>query len=166
MARSDERGASIVEFAVVLPVLVVLLLGVADFGLYLMRRLQLNAALEAGVLYVTGYLTTNGWSDSNPSSAADIANVVTKSAVTNGTITVTNQGAGMCSYHCLISGQIDLSTGVACTDGAGKQNFYSCTSGVIGKYVTINARLSGPSIFSNRLVNLYPIDQSVIVKIQ
>lgn len=169
---ANDGGASAVEFAFVLPVLAILALGMADLGLYLMRRLQLNAALEAGVLYATSYLAVNGWSDSNPSSAADLAKVVANSVAANGVIAVTNQGFGMCAYHCLIDGQIDLGTGTTCTDGAGRQNFYSCTTGVLGRYVTISAQLSGPSVFSaNSLLNLtgarlYPITQSVTVKVQ
>jgi Flp pilus assembly protein TadG len=38
---SNERGAAVVEFALILPLLLVILLGILDFGLYFYNDLQL-----------------------------------------------------------------------------------------------------------------------------
>jgi Flp pilus assembly protein TadG len=49
--RASEHGQSAVEFAVVLPVLIVLLLGVADFGRVFLVSVAVNNAARAGAQY-------------------------------------------------------------------------------------------------------------------
>jgi Flp pilus assembly protein TadG len=59
-ARS-ERGAELIEFALVLPLLLVLVLGIVDFG-FLFQRLEVitNAAREgARMAVLSGYTTTD-----------------------------------------------------------------------------------------------------------
>ena len=46
--RSDDRGVAIVEMAVVLPLLVVLALGVAEFAWAFAQKMDLNAAAREG----------------------------------------------------------------------------------------------------------------------
>jgi len=47
-ARRDERGASVVEFAVVLPLLVMFAFGIIEFGRVYSARIQLTAAARDG----------------------------------------------------------------------------------------------------------------------
>jgi Flp pilus assembly protein TadG len=47
----DERGVSAVEFALVVPVLLIALLGVADLGNVVYKRSDMESALRAGVQY-------------------------------------------------------------------------------------------------------------------
>jgi Flp pilus assembly pilin Flp len=47
----DEAGSSMVEFAVVLPLLLVLLVGIVDFGRYMYAGIELGNAARAGVQY-------------------------------------------------------------------------------------------------------------------
>ena len=51
--RQDERGAALVEFAVSLPVLVALFVGVIDLGAAMYRWMQVIDMAEAGTLYAT-----------------------------------------------------------------------------------------------------------------
>jgi Flp pilus assembly protein TadG len=56
VARSGakgERGAALVEFALVLPVLLVILLGILDFGLYYYNDLQLTHAARDAARYLS-----------------------------------------------------------------------------------------------------------------
>lgn len=46
--RSDERGASAIEFALVVPLLLVLVFGIVDFGHAYFRKISLNAAVREG----------------------------------------------------------------------------------------------------------------------
>jgi Flp pilus assembly protein TadG len=44
MKRKNERGATVVEFAVVLPILLLILLSMIDFGRYFYVRISLSSA--------------------------------------------------------------------------------------------------------------------------
>ena len=61
MRRNDEKGAAAVEFALVLPLLVMLLVGMLEFGLVLWRQeMMTNATREAaraGIVAGTPRLT-------------------------------------------------------------------------------------------------------------
>lgn len=61
----DERGMALVEFALVLPMLALLLVGIAQFSLaFFVRSEMLNVAREASRQLATGHLTTGetrGW---------------------------------------------------------------------------------------------------------
>jgi Flp pilus assembly pilin Flp len=61
MARRDEDGAAAVEFALLLPLLVLLLFGLIEFGLAFNKRIQAtNAAREAARMAVVGI---DDWTD-------------------------------------------------------------------------------------------------------
>jgi Flp pilus assembly pilin Flp len=61
MARRDQQGAAAVEFALLLPLLVLLLFGMIEFGLAFNSRIQAtNAAREAARRAVVGI---DDWSD-------------------------------------------------------------------------------------------------------
>ena len=51
--RRHERGAAAVEFALVLPILLVILLGILDFGLYYYNDLQLIHVARDAARYVS-----------------------------------------------------------------------------------------------------------------
>jgi len=44
----SERGQSIIEFALVLPIILLLVMGTIDFGMFFMTKSQVEAASEAG----------------------------------------------------------------------------------------------------------------------
>lgn len=56
MARS-ERGASAVEFAIVLPVLFLIIAGIVDFGRYFFFQIQLSNAAREGARAAITYQT-------------------------------------------------------------------------------------------------------------
>ncbi|MEM7324120.1 MAG: TadE family protein [Actinomycetota bacterium] len=47
-ARSDERGASLAEFALVLPILLMILFGIIEFGVAFSRSQAIEAAAREG----------------------------------------------------------------------------------------------------------------------
>jgi Flp pilus assembly protein TadG len=72
MARS-ERGASAVEFAIVLPVLFLVIAGIVDFGRAYFYQIQLaNAAREGARAAVIGTLTTTQIQDRAKAGAGGI----------------------------------------------------------------------------------------------
>lgn len=46
--RRDERGAAVVEFALILPVLVLFVFGIVEFGRAYSARIELTAAVREG----------------------------------------------------------------------------------------------------------------------
>ncbi len=76
--RRDQRGAAAVEFVLILPLLIVLVLNITDFGLYLYQAMEVNTAAEAAAqaIFVTcagaGTVpaTTGNCSYSTPESTA------------------------------------------------------------------------------------------------
>ena len=60
MSRAPERGAASVEFAIVVPVLVMLLLGIMEFSRAYNAQAELSAAAREGVrvMAITGNQTT------------------------------------------------------------------------------------------------------------
>jgi hypothetical protein len=171
-AAQNELGSAEIEFAFALPVLCILTLGMSDIGLYFFRSAQLDASLEAGVLYATSYIapTGYGWHSSKPNSAADITTVVQNSVGGN---SITMVSTPSCDYRCTVGSQIQ-SPIIACVDRNGNANNpVLCADGdYSGQYVTISAQKSGGDTFlSSTLLNLsnfnlYPIQQSVIVRVR
>jgi Flp pilus assembly protein TadG len=51
--RQGERGASLIEFALVAPILIVLLFGVVDFGRLAFTKIDLNDAVQEGSIYAS-----------------------------------------------------------------------------------------------------------------
>jgi Flp pilus assembly protein TadG len=51
--RTDERGQSLVEMAFILPVLVLLLIGIVNFGWFAYSYIELTNAANAGVHYAS-----------------------------------------------------------------------------------------------------------------
>ena len=90
MCRHEERGAAAVEFALVLPVLVVVLFGIIEFGLILYSKEVLtNASREgtrAGIVQATPKLTV-------AQIQGIVTNYITGTGVT-GTWNTTVTGAG------------------------------------------------------------------------
>jgi Flp pilus assembly protein TadG len=92
-ARGGERGASLVEFAIVFPLFALLVLGVVDFGLALHSRgLVANAAREAARHGAVG-----GTLAEMEARARDTADSLDQSRVTV-TITCTKPDASPCSF--------------------------------------------------------------------
>jgi Flp pilus assembly protein TadG len=85
MARARERGAAAVEFALVLPILVIILLGIVDFGLEInSQAIVANAAREGARTASLGG-TENEAKTTVKNAVSSLLNV----SNTNPTVTVT-----------------------------------------------------------------------------
>lgn len=81
---ADCRGASVIEFAFIAPIIAILVIGVIDFGLALWNDMQVADAAQAGAAYaaVHGWTTTTGDVETAVSSATqltlttDTANII------------------------------------------------------------------------------------------
>ena len=75
--RSDDRGQSLIEFALVLPVLIILLVGVFDLGRAVMMSETLNTAVREG----TRYAIVHGALAQSPSGPAPLTSTAVTAAV-------------------------------------------------------------------------------------
>jgi Flp pilus assembly protein TadG len=89
----NERGSSLVEFAVVLPLLVVFVVGVYDFSAAFEQKQKIDqsaqeGAIVAGAQPMSDIQTTNG----SPSSLQPVVTAVFNSLAGSGVLTNANQG--------------------------------------------------------------------------
>lgn len=87
--RRDQRGAAAVEFALVLPIVVVILAGIFEFGMGMWRKQVLTAAVREGARY--------GITVSRPNSSqisAKVKQYLTDMQWDAGPANVTTTGAG------------------------------------------------------------------------
>jgi Flp pilus assembly protein TadG len=120
-----QKGTAALEFALALPVLLVLIVGTAEIGFAVYEAMQVNNAVEAGALYAA----KNGFD------ATAISNTVVNATSTPG-ITASPAPTQFCG--CPSSGGV-----VAATCGA------SCSSGgTAGTYVRISAAYTHQTILN------------------
>lgn len=108
-----SRGNVAIEFALVLPVIILLLSGIINFGLILANKNQLNGVVNAGLLYAFG----------NSSVPAAVQAAMTSSTTNLSPLTVT------------------ATTFCQCLDGTKPLCTATCTGGIApAKYVTVTAQ--------------------------
>jgi Flp pilus assembly protein TadG len=157
---TDPSGAAAVEFAIVLPLLALLLLGLVDYGVGFWEAMMVGNAARAGAYYAA----VNGWASTGTTNDANI-----DAAVTNATqLSVTASS----SYQCMcptasgttITGLTAASgTPPACDD----TNCTGVTPNVpAGNYIQVNAQANySPLIAFTGLAGLgfnYSISSSAI----
>ena len=132
----DARGTSAVEFALVLPILVGMLIPTTDLGMGFYAQMRVQNAAQAGAQYAIAH----GWN--NGANVTAIENAVT-SATTLASIIPSPAPSQACG--CASGTSISPSNcGSTCPDGA-----------AAGSYVTVNAQspyspfISYPSIGSS-----------------
>ncbi len=111
----DRRGASAVEFALLLPPLVALFIGVVDYGALTYQQMEVSAAAHAGA----DYAYHNGFN------ASAIGTAVTSAT----SLTVSASPAPAQETACVTNGAIVATNGSSCPSG-----------GSPGTYVTVNAQ--------------------------
>ncbi len=126
-ALTDSSGVAAVEFAVILPVLMVLTMGMIDFSMYIGTRMELEQAVRAGGQYAL----------KDSSDSVTIASAVTGSTSLSG-VTV-NVGSLVC--------ECPNGTSTVCR---GDVNYASCAGGLPpAGFLTITATTTYDPIFAN-----------------
>lgn len=85
-SSTNEQGVAMVEFAIILPLLLMIFLGVAEFGRALLFKHRLSSAVESGARYAaraTGAVNTSDCSASATSKWTDMV-AATQQLVTYG----------------------------------------------------------------------------------
>ncbi|MDD1520217.1 pilus assembly protein [Bradyrhizobium sp. WBAH42] len=128
-AAGDQRGVAAAEFAILIPLLSLMVVSVTDIGLALYRKMQLENAAQAGAQYaIARGFDTNG-----------IANAVA-SATSATNITASPPPVQFCG--CPTSAGVSAtSCGTVCTGGA-----------PAGTYTTVSARATYYTIIDYQIV--------------
>jgi Flp pilus assembly protein TadG len=150
----SKEGIAAVEFALIMPVFLMVFVGLVDVGMMLYKDYQLDQAVAAGeqyaVLNAASVSSTGGATlASNVASAVENANgtawagdvVVVNNGptetVSNGTATASGTASNADSCYCPSGSPPSWTWGSAMTCGA------SCSgNGTAGKYVTITATIA------------------------
>ena len=161
-SRRDESGAAFVEFAISLPIVLYVFLGVINLGAFAWQAARLNDALEAGAFFVM----KNGWTTNSP---GDINTAVlnahaslgaTATTLSNSVIQVT------CSYGCPTASPAGVTKSVSCSSAQPA----ACASGNSqGQYVTINVHVPWSPIVAETYIPFAlpnPITANATVRIQ
>jgi Flp pilus assembly protein TadG len=93
--ETDERGAAVVEFAIVLPLLVLLVFGIVQFSIAYNRQQGLHAAAREGARVAALPQTTSSEVVDRVKSA--LSGVLNSSAIDSATITITPSSSQPCN---------------------------------------------------------------------
>ena len=104
MRWKKEEGQAVVEFALILPILILLIFGMIDFGWLFYNKIEVNNASREGARYAAVH-----WKESNYES--DTVSLVTTYA-SGSTVTVLNTGT---EVTVSVSKNVDVLTGVTST---------------------------------------------------
>lgn len=94
-ASSDERGVAVVEFAIVLPLLILLVFGIVQFSIAYNRQQGLHAAAREGARVAALPQTTSSAIDTRVRSA--LSGVLSPAEITAATVTITPSGSQPCN---------------------------------------------------------------------
>jgi Flp pilus assembly protein TadG len=131
MRRRDpeaERGAVLVEFAIVLPLLLGLALGIISFGGWYNAKLSMATAAREAARYgatlpTSGYASTNAWMDAVANSATGAAGSQMAVGVSGRYVCVALINSSGTSARIDSGGSVSYSTGTPCiTDSFGTES--------------------------------------------
>ena len=138
----DRRAVAMIEFAVVTPILVLLLLPLVDLGLGFYVKTQLMTAAEAG----TQYAFVNGWSGTSTSTQTSILSAVSHATGLGG---VSASPAPVLACGCADGTTIAYSFPGGAFSPSACSAMTACTSGQKpGAYVTVNTQVSYRPVFT------------------
>lgn len=142
-ARSDCRGAAAVEFAIFVPLLTLAVVSVADIGLAVLRKMQVEDAAQAGAQYAI----MHGFDSSAITSA--VTNATNSSAISASPAPLKYCG-------CATGSSITTVTcGSTCTGGT-----------TAGTYVRVSAQASYYTIIDYQIVSTYSFSAASTARLQ
>lgn len=178
-ALADTRGASAVEFALITPIFLLVLVGIIDFGGVLFTEFGLNAAISAAAdfaLVNAGNVNATGGGAlasqlvgiassahaTNWASATVVVNNGPSATGNSTTVTASGTAANAAYYYCPTLSGATVVWGAAVAQGS------SCSNGSIaGQFVTIAANRTYTPIFgSYGIVKNNALSASTVVQVQ
>jgi Flp pilus assembly protein TadG len=140
----DERGNAAIEFAIVLPMLMTMVVGTVDYGIAMTQQMEVQHAAQAGAEFAA----LHGFDSSQISNAVSNATALSGLSVSP----APTQACGCPSGSTISS--------VSCTD--------TCTSGATaGTYVTVSAQATYTTILPYPgIPNSFTLTGQSVVRIQ
>ena len=140
----ERRGVAMVEFAIVLPVLVLLLLPLVDLGMGFYVKTQVMTAAEAGAQYAF----VHGWSGTNTTTQTSLVAAVNSATSLSGLQVTTAP-----SLSCKCANGTTLTTlTVTAPYSQSTCSAQTCvTSPPAGAYVTVHAQATYTPLFTYRI---------------
>jgi Flp pilus assembly protein TadG len=139
----DQQGSSVVEFALILPILMVALIGIVDYGMMVFANTELENAARTGAQYAL-----QGVDEADDDAGIEAAARAALSDDTGVTINI--------SRACL------------CPDGSASACTDTCTADELepGRYVTVNMRLDFTPIFGHIVSDPTQLGSEAILRIE
>jgi hypothetical protein len=125
--RRDQRGVSALEFAIMAPITLTLMLGAYDFGNAAQQQIDLQEAVRSGGAYALNH----------PTDVSGIQSIVQNSLPTGWTLTNTG---GVAAVACSCLNPTDGS--VTSLSECNAINFATCTTPITGIVVSITATIA------------------------
>jgi len=119
LLRDEESGQALVEFAVIATLLILLLMGIADYMIYIYQEMEVTAAAGAAAMYAT--IPANAPLNSTNINAAEAVGRQAAPDVSNIQVTVTT------IYSCAYDGSSVAKT-ATCSDSYPPMMFVQVTS--------------------------------------
>jgi Flp pilus assembly protein TadG len=136
------RGVAAIEFAMAMPLLMILLAGLLEIGFRMFESMQVQDAVEAGALYASLQV----WNPDIFANSANLANTVTAVETATGTGGITATTSEICG--CPSAGGIDQ--GGTCSGNPCSCAGNTCPAAgtAAGTYVQINSSLTHTSFIT------------------
>jgi Flp pilus assembly protein TadG len=140
--RSDNRAVALIEFAVVMPILVILLLPLVDLGMGFYAKTQVMTAAEAGAQYAF----VHGWSGTSTTSQTSILSAVSSATSLSG---VQASPVPVLACGCADGTTITYSSPGGSFSPSSCSAMTACASSQKpGAYVTVSAQASYTPLFT------------------
>ena len=138
----DRRAVAMIEFAVVMPILVLLLLPLVDLGLGFYVKTQLMTAAEAGAQWAF----VNGWNGTSTTTQTSILSAVSNAT---GLGAVSASPAPVLACGCADGTNITYSSPGSAFSPSACSGLTACASGQKpGAYVTVSTQVSYKPVFT------------------
>ncbi len=159
-SRSCDNGTAAIEFALMAPFLLVLVGGVVEFGFAMYESMQVNAAVEAGILSaaVNASALASSWNSATVINAVTAANTLPPAYA----LTATPAPTEFC-------GCPNVAGSVATLASASPPNCSSgtCSSGnAAGTYVQVNASINHLTLLPTKTVFPGAFTASAVIRIE
>jgi Flp pilus assembly protein TadG len=148
--QQRERGAVLVEFAIIMPLLLGLVFGMISFGIWYNNKLNLSTAAREGARYgatlpLAGYGSTNAWLDAVAGATVGAAGGLIGPTVSSRyTCVAFVDSGGTTSRRVDSGGSVSYSTGTSCyIDSLGSESRVQVVAQRSG---TINAVLFNKAV--------------------
>jgi Flp pilus assembly protein TadG len=119
VVRQDRRGVAAAEFAMIVPVFLIMLLATYDIGNYVLQQMQLQQALRAGGQYALSF----------PTQYSGMESAITAALPSGLQTTVTFPSSPTASCVCWSSGgSTPVACSASCASGTTKQSTLTLTA--------------------------------------